>query len=358
MSAKTYLAWFLSVVAAAVAVLMVFNAVADGIILSDRNGGSIQTVSGFERVLKPVWIDSVAPSLVFVGSSRIREGFDPVLVDTAFHVRSFDYGVSSITAYEARRFLQDALAHPTVKTVVVALDAFTGTGEAQKFGPGFDELRLAVTADGKPTPRRALWQFATRYLSGGAAGMHALGLTLLLHLAPGQTAADRPDLFEAYGHMTAAGLRRDLANRAKRVMQMGPWQRQQFEAALAVVCHRGDVRTILFFPPDNYAVIARYLVNNRAGFVSFKQTVLADVKRHNASCEGKVALFDFLNRNVITDETMTAGKSNFYLDLVHFRPPVGMRLLRRMLEANKSDANLGTEMAGRGTVLLSRPQHG
>ncbi len=209
MSAKTYLAWFLSVVAAAVAVLMVFNAVADGIILSDRNGGSIQTVSGFERVLKPVWIDSVAPSLVFVGSSRIREGFDPVLVDTAFHVRSFDYGVSSITAYEARRFLQDALAHPTVKTVVVALDAFTGTGEAQKFGPGFDELRLAVTADGKPTPRRALWQFATRYLSGGAAGMHALGLTLLLHLAPGQTAADRPDLFEAYGHMTAAGLRRE-----------------------------------------------------------------------------------------------------------------------------------------------------
>ncbi len=214
----------------------------------------------------------------------------------------------------------------------------------QKFGPGFDELRLAVTADGTPTPRRALWLFTTRYLSGGAAGMHALSLYDLLQLGARQTAADRPDLFEAYSRMTEKTLRRDLSNRARRAMRMGPWQHAQLEVTLAALCHRGDVRTILFFPPDNYAEIALYLKNDRAGLDSFKQTVLADVIRHNASCEGKIALFDFLNHNAITDEKMPGGVSANYLDLVHFRPPVGVRLLHRMLGTRKVDDGLGIDL--------------
>ncbi|MDE2500845.1 MAG: hypothetical protein KGL56_11705 [Alphaproteobacteria bacterium] len=353
MSPKRYLAWFLSVVTLAIAALVAFNAFADYYILHDRNGPSIQTVSGFERVLKPAWIDSIEPSLVFVGSSRMREGFDPVLIDPTFHVNSFDYGVSSITAYEARRFTQDALGHPSVKTIVMALDAFTGNGEAQKIGPGFDELRLTVTADGKPTPRRPLWIFTTRYLSGGAAGMHALGLYMLLQLGPGQTASDRPDLFNAYSHMTTNIFRRDLTNRDERVLRMGPWQHQQFEATLGALCHRGDVRTILFFPPDNYAMIDRYLHNDRKDFIAFKETVLADVERHNATCEGKVALFDFLNHNAITDDVLKNGRSADYIDLIHFRPPVGMRLLRRMLGNGGKDSHLGVELTGPSTTLLS-----
>jgi hypothetical protein len=340
MSAKRYLVWFLSVVALAIAVLMMFNAVAERVILTNRNGPSIQTVSGFERVLKPAWLDSEAPALVFVGSSRIREGFDPVLIDPAFHVKSFNYGVSSITPYEARRFVQDTLAHPSVRTVVLALDAFAGGERAQKIGPGFDELRLAVTADGAPTPRRALWLFTTRYLSGGAAGMHALGLYDLLQLGQNQTAADRPDLFEAYSHMTKAIMRRDLANRALRVMRMAPWQHEEFKATLGAFCHRGDVHAILFFPPDNGAMIARYLQNDRAGLMAFKKTVQLDVERHNAACEGKVWLFDFMTDNAITREKLKNGESANYLDLIHFRPPVGVRLLARMLGTAKTDQDL------------------
>lgn len=355
MSAKRYLVWFLSVVALAMAALMAFNAIAEHVILTDRNGPSIQTVSGFERVLKPAWLDSEAPSLVFVGSSRIREGFDPVLIDPIFHVKSFDYGVSSITPYEARRFVQDTLAHPSVRTVVIALDAFAGGEQAQKIGPGFDELRLAVTADGAPTPRRGLWLFTTRYLSGGAAGMHALGLYDLSQLGRNQTAANRPDLFEAYSHMTPQIMRRDLGNRALRVMRMAPWQHEEFKATLAAFCHRGDVRTILFFPPDNGAMIARYLENDRAGLIAFKNTVQEDVERHNATCEGKVWLFDFMNDNAITRDELKSGESANYLDLIHFRPAVGVRLLARMLANESRDTTLGSELAAPRSVLLLRP---
>jgi hypothetical protein len=342
MSAKNYLAWFLSVVATALVALVAFNAYGERVILTDPSGASVETVSGFERVLKPAWLDSIAPQMVFVGSSRIREGFDPVLIDPAFGIKSFNYGVSSITPYEARRFLEDTLAHPSVKMVVLALDAFAGGNEAQKIGPGFDELRLAVTADGKPTPRRALWLFTTRYLSGGAAGMHALALYDLLQLKSGQTAADRPDLFEAYGRMSEASLRRDLAFRGERVMRLGRSAHEELKAALADLCPRPDVRAVLFFPPDNYAVIARYLANDRAGFLAFKQMVRDDVTRHNAACPNQIALFDFMTRNAITEAPMTNGVSETYLDLVHFRPPVGVILLKRMLGVG--EAGLGSEL--------------
>ena len=44
-------------------------------ILGHPAGGSVQTLSGFERALKPVWLEQVQPELVFVGSSRVRDGF-------------------------------------------------------------------------------------------------------------------------------------------------------------------------------------------------------------------------------------------------------------------------------------------
>ena len=140
-----------------------------------------ETLSGFERALKPVWLEQVQPDTVFVGSSRVRDGFDPTLVDPAFHIRSFNYGASSIAPYEARRFAQDALAHVSVKRVVVALDAFTGNGGEGEATPSFDETRLAVTPSGAPTPRRGLWLFTTRFLSGGALGMNAQSVWSLLH---------------------------------------------------------------------------------------------------------------------------------------------------------------------------------
>ncbi|MDE2183283.1 MAG: hypothetical protein KGJ78_09700 [Alphaproteobacteria bacterium] len=346
MSAKAYLGWVLTIIALAVLALAAFNAAAEHLILDDSNGPSLQTVSGFERVLKPAWLDSIEPEIVFVGSSRMREGFDPVLVDKAFRVRSFDYGVSSITAYEARRFAEDAIAHPSVKTVVMALDAFSGTNSAQKTGPGFDDLRLKVTPEGKPTPRRALWLFTTRYLSGGAAGMHALGLYDLMQLRPGQTAADRPDLFEAYGRMTMQTMHHDLVNRNRRVFVMGRWQRGEFRTFLNDLCGRRDLRTILFFPPDNAAIIALYRKNDAAGFDAFKSAVLADVRRHNATCDGKVTLFDFMNDNAITGSPLRQGASDDYIDLVHFRPAVGVRLLRRMLGHGNADGGLGVKLTG------------
>ncbi len=342
MSGRAYLAWFLGVVTAAVAAMALFNALTDAYVLASPVGKSVQTVSGFERVLKPAWLDSIKPDMVFAGSSRMREGFDPAIIDPALHVHSFNYGLSSITAYEARRLIQDSVAQPSVKTIFMSMDAFAGGSAAQPTGSGFDELRLAVTADGTPTPRRPLWLATTRYLSGGSLGMHALSLYLMLQLKSGQTAADRPDLFTAYSRMTPKEFQKDLAFRSARTMTLTIWQRAEFDAALRLVCDK-NVRTVFFFPPDHFAVIERYMANDAKGLLAFKRMALEDVILHNAQCRGKAALFDFMYLNDITGEQIGPGGAANHLDLIHFRPPTGLRMLKRMLGGNDTGIELSLD---------------
>ena len=322
-----YAAWFLATVLATVATLAGFNAAAGAYILRHPAGASVQTLSGFERALKPVWLAQLKPQLVFVGSSRVRDGFDPSLIDPALGVRSFNYGASSMTPYEARRFVQDALAQPSVKQVVVALDAFTGDGGPGQALPSFDETRLAVTPEGAPTPRRSLWLFTTRFLSGGALGMNALSAWTLWQLKPGQAAADRPDLFNAYGHMSEAVMRRDLTYRRARVMRMEKGANREFTTMLGAACH-AHASLVLFFPPDNMAIVARY--RDGGGLDAFKESVRLAVARQNDGCPNKVALFDFMAPNPLTLEGLINGQSADYVDLVHFRPPAGLWLLRQM----------------------------
>lgn len=329
METNRYTVWFLGTVILVIAAVMGFNWAAGAYILNHRAFGSVQTLSGFERALKPVWLAQVRPELVFVGSSRVRDGFDPVLIDPALKTRSFNYGASSMAPYEARRFVQDALAQPSVRRVVVALDAFTGNGGPGEASPSFDETRLAVAPDGTPTPRRGLWLFTTRFLSGGALGMNALSLNALAQLGPTQSAADRPDIFNAYSHMTEAVMQRDLNYRRARTLQMGPRAAQEFSTMLASAC-QAPARLYLFFSPDHIAIQARYRQGDAAGLEAFKQQIRDAVARHNARCPSKAALFDFLNANELTREAMRGGESPSYVDLVHFRPPAGVWLLKQM----------------------------
>ena len=112
-------------------------------------------------------------------------------------------------------------------------------------------------------------------------------------------------------------------------MRMGNGAARELSTMLAAACH-ARARLSLFFPPDNLAIIARYRQSDGAGFDAFKRTARDAVARHNAQCGNKVALFDFMGPNALTRETLRKGSSRDYVDLVHFRPPAGLWLLRQM----------------------------
>jgi hypothetical protein len=86
----------------------------------------------------------------------------------------------------------------------------------------------------------------------------------------------------------------------------------------------------VYFPPDQTAIVRQYRQTDAAGLEAFKRDVRAEVARHNASCPGQAALFDFMQPNALTTETMVEGSSPDYVDLVHVRPPAGLWLLRQM----------------------------
>jgi hypothetical protein len=112
-------------------------------------------------------------------------------------------------------------------------------------------------------------------------------------------------------------------------MTMGPGAGREFATMLAAACH-SKAALILFFPPDNMAIQTRYRQGDAAGLEAFKARVRGAVAHHNAACPSKASLFDFLTPNPLTSEKMQGGISPDYVDLVHFRPPAGLWLLRRM----------------------------
>jgi len=111
------------------------------------------------------------------------------------------------------------------------------------------------------------------------------------------------------------------------VMRMEKGAEREFTTMLAAACHAHATLT-LFFPPDNMAIVARY--REGGGLDAFKETVRRAVAQHNQACPNKVALFDFMAPNPLTQEGLINGQSANYVDLVHFRPPAGLWLLRQM----------------------------
>ena len=61
MERTRYAVWFLTTVALTILALAGFNALAGAYILHHPAGGSVQTLSGFERALKPVWLEEIQP---------------------------------------------------------------------------------------------------------------------------------------------------------------------------------------------------------------------------------------------------------------------------------------------------------
>jgi hypothetical protein len=124
-------------------------------------------------------------------------------------------------------------------------------------------------------------------------------------------------------------LSHDLSYRRARIMRMGPGAAQEFSTMLAAACS-ARARLTLFFPPDNLMIQARYAQGDANGLERFKQQVSQAVAQHNQHCASKASLFDFLNANPLTRETLQNGSAANYVDLVHFRPPAGLWLLRQM----------------------------
>lgn len=330
MDPARYVRTFLVVVGLGATLLVGFNAGAEAIISRHPQASSLEMLSAFARVMKPAWLARSPASLVVIGTSRVRDGFDPELIQQQTGLTVFNYGVSGATAYEAFRYTQDAMSRPNVDTIVVGASAFAAGSPSQPVGAGFDEEDLARTADGAPTPRRDMELMETRYLSGGAVGLHVQALALLAELG-NDTPARRPDLFESYARMDTDDLAKGQSHHLGRAVRLTSWRRSYLERTLDQFCG-GRVRAYLFFPPDHFSITAEWASNDEAGLIAFRDAIAESVDRHNRTCGARISLFDFQGLSRVTAEVLRPGQtSRYYREAVHYRPTVGMMILQRML---------------------------
>jgi hypothetical protein len=358
MAASRYVRLFLLTGAIATLAIAAFNAAAEALIARSPQARSLQMLSEFARVMKPVWFAASDADIVIIGNSRVRDGFDPVLIQRELELRTFNYGVSGATGYETFRYAQDALSHPNLRTVIIGAGAFAAGSEGQPTGFGFEENRLGVTAGDAPTPNRGFWLAATRYLSGGALGAHVQALALLTRLgdAPART---RADLFSPYRPMTAADLAEGRRHHAGRSVSLSAWNLRQLDRTLDLFCG-GRVRAIVFFEPDHASITAAWAANDPQGLAAFKARIAEAVARRNRTCGADIRLFDFMRPNAVTSERIEPGRpSRYYREPVHFRPTTGLMVLRRVLGLPGQASWFGVavnEGLARGLPIRQDPQ--
>lgn len=339
-----YVRLFLLIAALGVAGVAGLNLAAGRLLAREPRAESLQLLGDFARPLKPAWLERSDASLVLIGNSRIRDGFDPALIRRELGVSAFNFGVSGGTAYEAFRYAQHALAQPQTRTVVIGASAFAAGSDGQPYGFGFDEADLAVDAQGRPNTN-PLRRRAARALSGGAFGGHVQALWVLARLG-GHAPSARPDLIPAYRPMTADVLADGQRHHAGRSVRLDPWNRRQMERTLDLFCG-GRVRGVFFFEPDHASITAAWAANDAGGLAAFREAVADGVARRNRDCGARLELWDFQRPSAITTEALpTAAQSRWYREAVHFRPTTGLLILRSILGAPGAPPGFGRNLTG------------
>jgi len=103
------------------------------------------------RLAKTYDLKRVRPEVVFLGNSRIDQGFDPHAASLRFDRVFYNAGLPGASIYEVFRILQHAEASGDLKRVLLGLDVFSFNTNFDRVASSFTEGRLAVDADDMPT---------------------------------------------------------------------------------------------------------------------------------------------------------------------------------------------------------------
>jgi hypothetical protein len=163
-----YLATYLLLALVMTTVLAAFNALVDpyGAFGAPLIDGFNRFKFGFnhhQRIAKTYALERHLPATVILGSSRVASALDPE--HPAFRHRPvYNLGIDASSIYEVYRMAQHAQALRPLDEMVLAVDFYMFNADWPS-QVDFDESRLAVSVDGKPTHNR-IAEFASLLASG------------------------------------------------------------------------------------------------------------------------------------------------------------------------------------------------
>ena len=288
-------------------------------------------LSDYVRFAKPLQILHVQPRVVLLGSSRMRDGVDPVDISPVDD-EAYNYGVTALSMHEAEAYAEHATRVAPVERLIVGLDFFQ-FNDLQPYRAGFDRnllrgglgpyaffrssLSYVALAESYATVmenRRAPEPIA--YLTNGFHDRDARSQVPVEEaiLAMAEDFYSRPDF---YGEMTSIDASMD-----------------SLERMLAVSRERGiDVR--VFLSPMHAAM--HETVRQRGLWPLFE-----DWKRRVTEVAARVdtPVWDFSGYNEVTSVSFVDA-SRYYFDSSHYRPEIGRRIVEAISDPEMESAQPG-----------------
>ncbi len=94
------------------------------------------------RLAKAYYINCFKPETLLVGTSRVEYGLSPDDDFLKTYQPVYNYGLSSSNLYEQRRYIEYAVRHNKIKTIIMGLDL--GSFGKMSNSPDFNEKRLGA----------------------------------------------------------------------------------------------------------------------------------------------------------------------------------------------------------------------
>ena len=355
MSGSKYLAWCLSLALLMVAFVAAVNYVADpcGIYHYGSAHDWIHNrpfLTDNEFIHKAHQVRVSPPDVIFLGNSRAAEGLDPHAPGVP--PNAYNLALHHGTIYEAWRNLQNACSVHTPQTVVIGIDLqwFAATLPASE---AFSEDRLAVQADGSPTP----------WLTFHTADLAASLFSLPTFVSSLKGLAGRPKLPYDAGYSENAPAALEHMDQASRVLAANKkWfgdigelsmgdangRTPQLDAFNHIVdlCAEKHIKLIVFIHPLHAALVDK-LTDQWETYSAWMKTVATKL-------EPTGGFWDFSSYNEMSTEPFpspTDAKSpmHFYWDGFHYHKFVGDLVLERLFPQG------GIESAPRALAAFGQP---
>ena len=271
-------------------------------------------LADYARFARPLQILRRQPRVVLLGTSRIRDGIDPLDLG-GDGVGALNYGVPALSVIEAEAFAEHAIRVAPVRELIIGLDFFQFNDDVP-YKAGFDRNLL-----GDGIGPYAFFRSTLSYVA-----VRQSWLTVADSRADPGSVSFRSDGFRARDERSLAetvdGILIDVEDFAGRYRRMASIDvsLHALERMLAAATQRGvDVR--VFFSPMHAAL--HEAVHRRDSwplFERWKREVLAIAERTNTP------VWDFSGYNEVTTVPFDDA-GTFYFDGSHYRPAVGRRIL-------------------------------
>lgn len=319
----------------------------------------IEGIGGNLRTIKPLWIKTIRPDVIIMGTSRSEIGINPKHIKVLVPVKdAFNYSIPGQTLIEAERFLEHAFSNSDIKIVLFSLDFFTFSKNWQATGkkdqPDLDKIKYENYFQFIENQIETIKNFTSFNMS--VTSLQKVYETALREKNFGcdYRYGDREDIFSVHNSWSSNGQRfkywpscNSLTDfqRFKRTLNLYSNQRyfdfqlskesmDAFERILYMISEK-DVKAYFFFTPVHTYLLKQIEEQGLwSEFIDWKSTI-NNLIQNSASLENSdVVLWDFAYPNDLNQQFFGSNveKIKDYWDPSHYKDSIGELLITKLLD--------------------------